>query len=48
MCSDDSDDIDYGNSVFKKLDAGKYMLSFKLSVNGDDVRLALMVRMYAS
>lgn len=45
-CSSKSNDIDY-NSDFIKLDAGKYMLSFVPTVNGNDVRMLLQVSLYS-
>ena len=44
-CTDKNNDIDFG-SDFIKLDAGKYILSFTPSFNGDDVRLDLLLNLY--
>ena len=44
-CTDKNNDIDFG-SDFIRLDAGKYILSFTPSFNGDDVRLDLLLNLY--
>lgn len=44
--TDKTNDIDY-SSNFIKLDAGKYILSFTPSFNGDDIRIALLLNLYA-
>ena len=44
--TDKTNDIDY-SSNFIKLDAGKYMLSFIPTFNGDDIRTALLLNLYA-
>lgn len=44
--TDKTNDIDYG-SEYVKLDAGKYLLAFTPTLNGEDIRMKLMIQLLA-